>query len=106
MPLINHEIQHPDGHYRPDLCWPALRLAVEYDGQHHRGDLDQWDRDTRRREWFQGRGWRMVTLVARDVCQRPEETIQRIHTAWRECGGPPLTLRPEWRRYFPGSHAA
>lgn len=105
-PLINHQIQHRQGHYRPDLCWPELRLAVEYDGRHHRTDLEQWDRDIRRREWFQAQGWRVITLVARDVYQRPEETIQRIHAAWRECGGSPLTLHPHWRPHFAGARAA
>lgn len=99
-PRINHQIQHRQGHYRPDLCWPELRLAVEYDGQHHRTDLGQWDRDIRRREWFQAQGWRVITLVARDIYQRPEETIQRVYAAWRECGGPPLTLRQQWRPHF------
>lgn len=100
-PLINHELRHCDGHYRPDLCWPERRLIIEYDGQHHRNDLDQWDRDIIRREWFQSQGWQVVTLVARDVFHRPAQTLERIHTAWQECGGPPLRFDHEWRRHFP-----
>lgn len=101
LPEVNRQIRHRWGHYRPDLSWPDLRLAVEYDGQHHRSDLGQWDRDIRRREWFQAQGWRVITLVARDVYRRPEESIRRIYTAWRECGGPPITLKSQWRRHFP-----
>lgn len=100
-PLINHELRHRDGHYRPDLCWPDLHLSIEYDGRHHRSDLNQWDHDIIRGEWFQARGWRVVTLVARDVFQRPGRALHRIHTAWLECGGQPIRLGEEWRRHFP-----
>lgn len=105
-PRLNLVLRHTGGHYRPDMCWPGLKLAVEYDGQHHRQDLDQWDRDIERREWFQTRGWRIITLVARDIYQRPGHTIERIHAAWREAGGPPLRLRDQWRRHYPEHRTA
>lgn len=105
-PEINHQLRHGATHYRPDLCWLRLQLALEYDGQHHRSDLDQWDSDIMRREWFQARGWRVITLVARDVYQRPERTVERVYEAWRSAGGPPFRLDDQWRRHFPGRHSA
>src|SRR5690606_7480650 len=79
-PVVNASFD--GGRFRLDLCWPQLRLAVEYDGQHHRNDLDQWQHDLRRREWFEARGWTMLVFVSRDVFQTPEETIARVYDAW------------------------
>jgi hypothetical protein len=86
--------------YRPDLCWPKLRLIVEYDGRHHRDDLDQWDHDIERREWFESHDWTILTVVARDVFQRPAETINRIYAAWLRAGGGSFRLRDDWRAHF------
>lgn len=99
-PRINLSLTHGSGTYRPDLCWPDLRLAIEYDGQHHRADPDQWETDIRRREWFQSRGWTVLTLVARDVFRQPEQTLVRIHEAWARCGGDPFPLDTRWRVPF------
>lgn len=33
---------------RPDLSYPGLRIAIEYDGDHHRTDRRQWQRDVGR----------------------------------------------------------
>ena len=90
--------------YRVDLCYPALRLAIEYDGKHHRADPDQWDDDIDRGDWFPRRGWERLPVVARGIYQRPEETLDRICAAIVARGGVvPPKLDDEWRRYFPGT---
>ncbi|MGC0142999.1 MULTISPECIES: endonuclease domain-containing protein [unclassified Pseudactinotalea] len=99
-PMINLALRHSAGTYRPDLCWPDLRLAVEYDGQHHRTDLDQWESDIRRREWFQSQGWTILTLISRDVFRQQQETIHRVHEAWKACGGAPFALQAHWQVPF------
>ncbi|WP_147375385.1 hypothetical protein [Jiangella rhizosphaerae] len=30
---------------RPDLSYPHLKIAIEYDGDHHRTDQRQWRHD-------------------------------------------------------------
>ncbi len=102
-PVINGPVAHEHGHYRPDLSVPRLKLAIEYDGKQHRTDLDQWDRDIARREWFQRAGWVSVTVVARDLFQRPESIIERVARAWAAQGGAPLQLTEDWRAHFPSA---
>jgi very-short-patch-repair endonuclease len=59
---------------RVDLAWPAIRLAVEYEGDHHR-EQGQFRRDIGRVNALRMAGWTVVRLSADDVLRRPAETI-------------------------------
>jgi hypothetical protein len=52
VPEVNYEIRDNRGRFlaRVDLAWPDHRVAVEYEGDHHRTDRAQWQRDLRRIE--------------------------------------------------------
>jgi very-short-patch-repair endonuclease len=104
-PEVNVKVRWPDGRvrYRFDLCYRDLKLVVEYDGQHHRADLDQWDHDIVRRDWMDGEGWSFVPVVARGVYRRPDETLERVRAALVRAGakGLPKRLSAEWRAHFP-----
>jgi very-short-patch-repair endonuclease len=66
-PEVNVRRFAADGSYlgRPDLSYDWCRLAVEYQGDHHRTDRTTWRIDLARRERFEDAGWRVV-LVSRD----------------------------------------
>lgn len=49
-----------------DLGWADEKVAVEYDGDHHRMDRDQYVKDIRRREALEALGWIIITVVAGD----------------------------------------
>lgn len=51
----------------PDLSYPGLRIAIEYDGEVHRTDRRTWSRDIRRRRALEAHGWVMVTWTAADL---------------------------------------
>lgn len=40
-----------------DLAWPEFKVAVEYDGDHHRTSKTQWRRDQEKRGMLVGRRW-------------------------------------------------
>lgn len=61
-----------------DMGWEELKVAVEYDGDHHRTDRRQYGWDIRRSEMLQRRGWIVVRVVAGD---RPAEIIRRVRAA-------------------------
>ena len=67
---------------RPDLCWPSLRLAIEYDGEHHRTDRAQYARDIHRKEHMEDLGWRSIVLLADDVLRRWSATESRLVDAF------------------------
>ncbi len=105
-PLVNLEIRVRGGRalLRLDLSWPSIRLAVEYDGQHHRDDTRQWESDVDRREDLHDADWRHITVTRRGIYLTPEQTIWRVWSALRERGWPRLRPPKEaWRRHFPVS---
>jgi very-short-patch-repair endonuclease len=63
-------LQHPVGPYRLDMAYPAVRLAIEYDGGEHR-EPERALRDLDRQAWLSTAGWRILRFRAYDVLRRP-----------------------------------
>ena len=78
-PEINRELWTPDGRFvaRVDLAYPHARVALEYEGDHHRVDRRTWYTDIRRREAVEDLGWRMVRITAADL-RAPAPLTARI----------------------------
>ncbi|MEV4900243.1 DUF559 domain-containing protein [Citricoccus sp. NPDC055426] len=58
----------PTDRYSPaaDLGYRQLKIAIQYDGKHHRTTRQQTS-DARRDAWFQERGWLVVRLTSDDL---------------------------------------
>src|SRR5690606_35632822 len=52
---------------RVDLAYPELKIAIEYDGDGHRSDREQWRRDIRRQRELERRGWIVIHLTQADL---------------------------------------
>ena len=78
------------------------RTAVEYDGRHHVERREQWEADLGRREEFEDEEWRIVALVAKDICRTPDQTVGRLHRIFRARGMRLGPIRDDYRRSFPG----
>ncbi len=63
-----------------DMGWEDLKLAVEYEGDHHRTDRRQFNRDIRRAEAVTELGWVDVRITAEDT---PGGIIGRVSAAWQ-----------------------
>jgi very-short-patch-repair endonuclease len=61
-----------------DLGWEDIKLAVEYDGDQHRTDRQQYVKDIRRAEMLERMGWLVVRVVAED---HPDDIIWRVRQA-------------------------
>ena len=87
---------------RFDMCYLALKLIIEYDGEQH-GDLDHRDSDIHRREELERLGYTVVPVTSLGIYRDPARTLRRVADALREAGGhAPGRWRPEWRQHFPG----
>jgi very-short-patch-repair endonuclease len=65
------------GIYRLDAAWPRLKVAVEYDGEHHRTseqhakDLERWNR-------LRAAGWIVITVTARNITSGRDEFVAQV----------------------------
>lgn len=61
-----------------DMGWDELKVAVEYDGDHHRVRRSQYSYDIRRLEMLHGQGWIIVRVTADD---KPHDILSRVRAA-------------------------
>jgi very-short-patch-repair endonuclease len=84
-PVVNHHVHDTQGRFvaMPDLTYPDLRIAIEYDGDVHRTDKHTWRRDIARRQALEALGWRVITCTADDVDRTPDRTLSWVRAALR-----------------------
>ncbi|MCX6502637.1 MAG: hypothetical protein NT132_09575 [Microbacterium sp.] len=65
---VNVEVFDDAGTFvaRVDLALTRLRIAIEYEGDHHR-DRAQWQRDLARRRRLEAVGWTYITVTQTDL---------------------------------------
>ncbi|MCQ2001618.1 endonuclease domain-containing protein [Arthrobacter zhaoxinii] len=83
-PEVNQWITGPDGRVisRPDLQYRRLRIALEYEGEHHLLDPAQWHRDIERDDRLRQLGWVVLRFTKQHL--RPENapaTAEKVRTA-------------------------
>ncbi|WP_137145392.1 hypothetical protein [Mycolicibacterium sp. CR10] len=64
-----------------DMGWRDLKIAVEYDGEHHRTNTDQYRWDARRLRMIMALRWIHIRVIAGD---RDYEVLQRVRAAWAQ----------------------
>jgi hypothetical protein len=60
-------VLRPNDPFSPsaDLGYPAIKVAIQYDGGHHQSDEQRW-RDARRDAAFRAAGWIVLVVTAED----------------------------------------
>lgn len=86
---------------QPDLTYPVHKLALEYEGDQHRTDPRQWDRDIERTRLLSREGF-VVERVTRQRLRRPRQLVTEIHAALVAAGysGPSPVFSPAWCAHF------
>ncbi|WP_374009969.1 DUF559 domain-containing protein [Leifsonia sp. LS-T14] len=81
-PCLNYRIHSREGTFvaRVDMAYPDQRLVIEYEGDHHRIDRDQWHKDIRRQARLEDLGWRVIRATAADLTD-PDDFLLRIRRA-------------------------
>lgn len=84
------------GEARLDLCYPWLKIAIEYDGKEFHGE-DRREHDEVRRQLLRAAGWIVVVVEKEDLAAEARgRWLGEIRTAFAE-------RTPEHRRTFPPS---
>lgn len=67
-PHLNHRVFNGLGVFiaMVDLAYPDLKIAIEYQGPHHR-DAQQYERDLARRALLEDAGWIVIEITKRDI---------------------------------------
>jgi hypothetical protein len=82
MPTPRTQIPVYDGRLSPaaflDMGWEDVKVAVEYDGDHHRMDRRQYVKDIRRTRMLEEMGWIIIRVIAEE---RPAQWLARVERA-------------------------
>lgn len=82
MPVPRTQIPVFDRGTRPvaflDMGWEQFKVAVEYDGDHHRKDRHQYVKDIVRIRMLEEMGWIIIRVIAEE---RPAEWLARVERA-------------------------
>jgi very-short-patch-repair endonuclease len=89
-PEVNIEISDARGRFigRADLVYRRWRVIVEYDGDQHRTNTKQFDKDVLRLEGFDHAGWDVVRVVGRAFFADRAACILRVRNALTRAGWP------------------
>lgn len=79
-PATQYEIRDAAGRSvaRVDLAYPELRIAIEFDGEHHRSI---WANDLVRQNTIIGLGWTLLRYTGRDVYRRGTSIVTQVDAA-------------------------
>jgi hypothetical protein len=81
--LIIGDDQGPIG--RVDLVYLAYRLIIEYEGDQHRTDRHQWNRDIDRQEDFARDQWTLIRVTS-ERARWPRQVVHAVYQALRANG--------------------
>ena len=63
-----------------DLGWEDLKIAMDYEGEHHRIDRRVFNHDIRKAETVAQLGWKHIRVTAEDG---EAVVVHRLTEAWR-----------------------
>lgn len=86
-PVIDHDVYDNRGEFIGcvDLAYPELKIAIEYEGDHHRLDPATWNRDLAKHDALQAAGWRVIRVSRTMLFARPNELVARVRAAVAQC---------------------
>ncbi|MEV7229364.1 DUF559 domain-containing protein [Polymorphospora sp. NPDC051019] len=84
-PVLQFEIHDGQGRFvgRVDFAYPRWRIAIEYEGDHHR-ERSQFRRDVARLNALRAQGWLVLRFTADDVVRQPARLLALVSQAIQE----------------------
>jgi very-short-patch-repair endonuclease len=73
--------QVPVGRRRVDMGWPRWKIGVEYDGEQHFVNPDDYAEDIERLEYLAAQGWTIVRVSARQLRHDRPGIVARVRRA-------------------------
>ncbi|MFD0856111.1 hypothetical protein ACFQ07_27985 [Actinomadura adrarensis] len=85
-PVVNQDVYNSWGVWlaRPDLSYPDLKIAIQYEGAHHQQDPRQYASDIERDGRLTDLGWLVIRVDKRLLFDHPELVVARVRKARRQ----------------------
>lgn len=80
-----------------DMGWRDIKLAVEYDGDHHRTSRVAYVKDLRRLPKLEKRGWEVIRVIAEDSSK---SVLRRVREAFGRRSGVGIDEMAQFPRNF------
>lgn len=81
-PALNHDVFEAGTRLAcVDMAYPDLKIAIEYEGEHHLRDPKQWAADILRYETLEAAGWIVVRVTKDELFRTPEVLLARVRRA-------------------------
>jgi hypothetical protein len=86
---------------RVDLVYVAFKIIIEYEGDQHRTDRGQWNRDIDRHEDFARDHWTLIRVTSERL-RWPRQVVRGVFDVLRSAGyeGPEPTFDQAWSNLF------
>lgn len=80
---LDYDIFDGDGQFIgcSEFAFPRYMLVIEYEGQHHRDQNSQWDRDIEKYRHYNQLGWEVIRVTAELLFRRREHLRYLIFEA-------------------------
>ena len=69
-----------------ELAFPEFRVTLEYEGDHHRTSVRQWNRDIEKQRAYAAAGWATIRITSRMLYREPDRLRAAVATALRDRG--------------------
>ncbi|WP_396638770.1 hypothetical protein [Microbacterium alkaliflavum] len=74
-----------------EIAYPEWHVLVEYEGDHHRTDARQWNRDILKHDLCREAGWTVVRITAEHLYPNSQVAVERVRAALTNAGWRPGT---------------
>ncbi len=76
--VAQHAVATPAGHFRVDVAFPAIRLAIEVDGYAYHSHDERFQQDRTKQNALLAAGWRVLRFTWADLVERPQHVLAQI----------------------------
>jgi uncharacterized protein DUF559 len=89
-PVTQIPVRNDDGKVvrRIDMGYPEWMIGVEYDGEQHFANPEDYAHDIERLEFLAARGWTIVRVSSRQLKYERREIVRRVRMARERAGAP------------------
>ncbi|MFT4231525.1 MAG: hypothetical protein QM606_01935 [Leucobacter sp.] len=90
-PVCDYDVRDALGCYlgTTEIAYPQFRVVIEYEGDHHRTEAWQWNRDLDKYADYERAGWKVIRVTAEKLYRRRAVLLAEIREALLQRGWRP-----------------